>query len=81
MLVYQRVTVACRFSACVVDTSCGARTLMNQSKQHRAYGLLYGLILRRSDSHQIGASINAGTLKWMVMQNPIKMDDLGVPPF
>ena len=32
---------------------------------------------------QMGVSKNRGTPKWMVkiMENPIKMDDLGVPPF
>ena len=31
----------------------------------------------------MGVSKNSGTPKWMVkiMENPIKMDDLGVPPF
>ena len=30
----------------------------------------------------MGVSKNRGTPKWMVyMENPIKMDDLGVPPF
>ena len=31
----------------------------------------------------VGVSKNSGTPKWMVllMENPIKMDDLGVPPF
>ena len=31
----------------------------------------------------MGVSKNGGTPKWMVkiMENPIKMDDLGVPPF
>ena len=31
----------------------------------------------------VGGSINGGTPKWMVyfMENPIKMDDLGVPLF
>jgi ribosome-associated protein YbcJ (S4-like RNA binding protein) len=30
----------------------------------------------------MGVSINGGTAKWMVyfMENPVKMDDLGVPP-
>ena len=34
-------------------------------------------------SWYMGVSINGGTPKWMVyfMENPIKMDDLGVPPF
>ena len=32
---------------------------------------------------QVGVSTNRGTPKWMVyiMENPIKMDDLGVPLF
>ena len=31
----------------------------------------------------MGVSENSGTPKWMVkiMENPFKMDDLGVPPF
>ena len=31
----------------------------------------------------MGVSINGGTAKWMVyfMENPVKMDDLGVPPW
>ena len=31
----------------------------------------------------MGVSKSSGTPKWMVyiMENPIKMDDLGVPPF
>jgi len=31
----------------------------------------------------MGVSKNRGTPKWMVkiMENPIKIDDLGVPPF
>ena len=31
----------------------------------------------------MGVSKNRGTPKWMVkiMENPIKMDDLGIPPF
>ena len=30
----------------------------------------------------MGVSLNGGTPKWMVYkENPIKMDDLGVPPF
>ena len=32
----------------------------------------------------MGVSENGGTPKWMVkfiMENPIEMDDLGVPPF
>ena len=30
----------------------------------------------------MGVSKNGGTPKWMVyMEKPIKMDDLGVPPF
>ena len=30
----------------------------------------------------MGVSINGGTPKWMIIrENPIKMDDLGVPPF
>ena len=33
-------------------------------------------------SIQYGVFQNRGTSKWMVyMENPIKMDDLGVPPF
>ena len=33
-------------------------------------------------SSYMGVSKNRGTPKWMVyMENPIKMDDLGVPPF
>ena len=37
-------------------------------------------LLKRS---HMGVSINGGTPKWMVkiMENPIKIDDLGVPPF
>ena len=32
--------------------------------------------------HHLGVSKNSGTPKWMViMENPIKIDDLGVPLF
>ena len=51
-----------------------------------AFDCLVGLI-RMSHSleqkqHNIGVSKNSGTPKWMVkiMENPIKMDDLGGPP-
>ena len=45
------------------------------------------LIARHSNlaylNHHLGVSKNCGTPKWMVkiMENPIKMDHLGVPPF
>jgi hypothetical protein len=34
-------------------------------------------------SYYMGVSINGGSPKWMVYfsENPIKIDDLGVPPF
>ena len=32
-------------------------------------------------THHLGVSKNGGTPKWMVMENLIKMDDLGVPLF
>ena len=36
-----------------------------------------------AEGDDMGVSENRGTPKWMVkiMENPIKMDDLGVPPF
>ena len=39
--------------------------------------------LKQSCSNYMGVSKNRGTPKWMVkiMENPIKMDDLGVPLF
>ena len=35
-----------------------------------------------NDGYYMGVSKNSGTPKWMVkiMENPIKMDDLGGPP-
>ena len=37
----------------------------------------------RDSPYHMGVSKNSGTPKWMVkiMENPIKMDDLGVPLF
>ena len=38
------------------------------------------IVVKRGD--YLGVSKNKGTPKWMVYNgNPIKMDDLGVPPF
>ena len=37
---------------------------------------------KRTNHPHLGVSKNRGTPKWMIhMENPIKMDDLGVPPF
>ena len=40
-------------------------------------------MLTKSDLEQMGVSNNSGTPKWMVKikENPIRMDDLGVPLF
>ena len=44
---------------------------------------MQNIILPNSTSSQFGVSKNNGTPKWMVkiMENTIKMDDLGVPLF
>ena len=37
---------------------------------------------KQLEKRHMGVSKNSGTPKWMVyMENPIKMDDLGVPLF
>ena len=35
----------------------------------------------RSCVEKMGVSKNRGTPKWIILENPIKMDDLGVPLF
>jgi len=44
---------------------------------------VYGVLANKSVISPWIQPINGGSPKWMVyfMENPIKMDDLGVPPF
>ena len=47
------------------------------------WGMVYGIVLPTLDVMiEMGVSINGGSpiAGWFVMEKPIKMDDLGVPP-